>query len=48
MARPDVRERMQKIVFEPATSSGAELAERIRAGTAFWEPIVKSSGWVSQ
>jgi tripartite-type tricarboxylate transporter receptor subunit TctC len=48
LARSDVGERLQKIVFEPATSSGAELAERIRAGAAFWEPIVKSSGWVSQ
>jgi tripartite-type tricarboxylate transporter receptor subunit TctC len=48
LARPDVRERMQRIVFEPAHGSPAELAEKIRGGIAYWEPVVRASGWVLQ
>lgn len=48
LARPDVRERLQKIVFEPAYGSPEDLTRLIRAGTAFWEPVVRSSGWVPQ
>jgi len=48
LARPDVRERMQKIVFEPAHGTPDELIRLVRAGTAFWEPVVRSSGWVPQ
>jgi tripartite-type tricarboxylate transporter receptor subunit TctC len=48
LAKPEVRERMQRIVFEPAPSSPEELAALMRAGTALWEPIVRGSGWVPQ
>ena len=48
LARPDVRERMQKIVFEPAHGTPDELIRLVRAGTAFWEPVARSSGWVPQ
>ena len=48
LARADVRERMQRIVFEPAPSSPEELAALMRAGTALWEPVVRGSGWVPQ
>lgn len=48
LALPDVRERMHKIVFEPAYGTPEELTNRVRAGTALWEPVVKSSGWVPQ
>lgn len=48
LARPDVRERMAKIVFEPAAGSPEDLARLVRAGTALWEPVVRSSGWVPQ
>jgi tripartite-type tricarboxylate transporter receptor subunit TctC len=48
LARPDVRERMERIVFEPQHGSPAELGEKIRQGTALWEPIVRASGWVPQ
>lgn len=44
----DVRERMAKIVFEPAAGSPEELARLVRAGTALWEPVVRASGWVPQ
>ena len=48
LARPDVRERMQRIVFEPAHGTPAALGEKIRQGAAFWEPVVRESGWVLQ
>ena len=48
LAKPEVRERMQRIVFEPAPSSPEELAALMRAGTALWEPVVRGSGWVPQ
>ena len=48
LAKPEVRERMAKIVFEPAHGSPEDLAKLVRAGTAFWEPVVKASGWVMQ
>jgi tripartite-type tricarboxylate transporter receptor subunit TctC len=48
LARPDVRERLHKIVFEPAPGTPAQLDQLVRSGTAFWEPVVRSSGWVPQ
>jgi len=48
LARPDVRERMLKVVFEPAHGSAEQLGQLVQAGTAFWEPVVKGSGWVPQ
>jgi len=48
LARPDVRERLQKVVFEPAHGSPERLAQLVQAGSAFWEPVVKGSGWVPQ
>ena len=45
---PDVRERMVKLVFEPLTGTPAALSERIATDTRYWEPIIKSSGWVMQ
>ena len=48
LTRPEVRERMLKVVFEPAHGSPQALGDLVRASTAFWEPVVKSSGWVPQ
>ena len=48
LARRDVRDRLNKIVFEPAFGTADELGQLVRAGTAYWEPIVKASGWVPQ
>lgn len=48
LARADVRERLHKIVFEPAAGSPEDLTRLIRAGTALWEPAVRTSGWVLQ
>jgi tripartite-type tricarboxylate transporter receptor subunit TctC len=48
LARPDVRERLAKIVFEPAPGSPEQLTQLVRAGIGYWEPVVKASGWVPQ
>jgi tripartite-type tricarboxylate transporter receptor subunit TctC len=48
LAKPAVRERLDKIVFEATHSSPEDLGRLVRAGTAFWEPVVKASGWVPQ
>ena len=48
LARADVREKMLKVVFEPAHGSPEQLGQLVQAGTAFWEPVVKGSGWVPQ
>ncbi len=48
LGRAEVRERMNKIVFEPMFSSPEDLTRLVRAGTAYWEPIVRSSGWALQ
>lgn len=48
LANPEVRERMTKIVFEPAFGSPAQLTDLMAADTKYWEPLVKASGWVLQ
>jgi tripartite-type tricarboxylate transporter receptor subunit TctC len=48
LAEPDVRERMARLVFEPLTGPPAALSERIAADSRYWEPIIRSSGWVRQ
>jgi tripartite-type tricarboxylate transporter receptor subunit TctC len=48
LARADVRERMSKIVFEPAFGSAEDLGKLVRDGTSYWEPVVRASGWVPQ
>ena len=48
LSNPEVRERMIKIVFEPAFGSPAQLTALIQADARYWDPLVKSSGWVLQ
>ena len=48
LAQPDVRERMVKMVFEPAGGSPAAMTEVMQADTRYWEPLVKASGWTMQ
>ena len=48
LANPSVRQRMLKIEFEPAPGSPEALARLIKTGADYWEPVVKSSGWVPQ
>ena len=48
LALPDVKERMTKLVFEPAPGTPAAMGEKVQAGMAFWAPQVKAAGWVMQ
>ena len=48
LARPHVRERLQKIEFFPAGGSPEALSQLVKTGTDFWEPVVRGSGWVPQ
>jgi tripartite-type tricarboxylate transporter receptor subunit TctC len=45
LARPEVREKLQAIGFIPVGSTQEELAQEIAANTAFWQPIVKATGY---
>ena len=48
LAQPDVRERMAKMVFEPAGGSPGAMTDVMQADTRYWEPLVKASGWTMQ
>ena len=48
LAQPEVRERMQKMVFEPAPGTPTAMTEVMQADTRYWEPLVKASGWTLQ
>ena len=48
LAQPDVRERMAKMVFEPAGGSPGAMTDVMQADTRYWEPLVKASGWAMQ
>ena len=48
LAQPDVRERMVKMVFEPAGGSPGAMTDVMQADTRYWEPLVKASGWAMQ
>ena len=45
LAKPEVREKLQAIGFIPVGSTPAGLAEELAANTAFWQPIVKATGY---
>ena len=48
VAQPDVRERMVRMVFEPATGTPQGLFDLMQADARYWEPLVKAAGWVPQ
>jgi tripartite-type tricarboxylate transporter receptor subunit TctC len=48
LGEPEVRERMARLVFDPLTGPPGALTERITADTRYWEPVIRSSGWVKQ
>ena len=45
LAKPDVREKLQAIGLIPVGSTPADLTKQLAADTAFWQPIVKSTGY---
>lgn len=48
LAKPQVRQRLEAIEFHPAHGSPEALAQLVRSGTQFWQPVVKSAGFVPQ
>jgi tripartite-type tricarboxylate transporter receptor subunit TctC len=45
LARPDVKEKLLAIGLIPVGSTPEELSQELAANTAFWQPIVKASGY---
>lgn len=48
LAVAEVRERILRLVFEPTGGSAGALGDLVRADTRYWDPVVRSSGWVPQ
>jgi tripartite-type tricarboxylate transporter receptor subunit TctC len=45
LAKPEVREKLLAVTLVPVGSTPEELAQRLAANTAFWQPIVKATGY---
>ena len=45
LAKPEVREKLTAIGLIPVGSSAEELSKELAANTAFWQPIVKETGY---
>jgi tripartite-type tricarboxylate transporter receptor subunit TctC len=45
LTKPDVREKLQAIGLIPVGSNAEGLAAELTANTAFWQPIVKATGY---
>jgi tripartite-type tricarboxylate transporter receptor subunit TctC len=45
LAKPDVREKLLAIGLIPVGSTPEELSRELAANTAFWQPIVKATGY---
>jgi tripartite-type tricarboxylate transporter receptor subunit TctC len=45
IAKPDVQEKLKNVTLIPVGSSQDELTKALAADTAFWQPIVKATGY---
>ena len=45
LARPDVKEKLLAVTLIPVGSTPEELTRALAADTAFWQPIVKATGY---
>ena len=45
LAKPDVREKLLAIGLIPVGTTPEGLAQELAANTAFWQPIVKATGY---
>ena len=45
LAKPDVKEKLNAVSLIPVGSTPEELTQRLAADTAFWQPIVKATGY---
>jgi tripartite-type tricarboxylate transporter receptor subunit TctC len=45
LAKPEVREKLMTIGLIPVGSTQEGLVQELAANTAFWQPIVKATGY---
>ena len=45
LAKPEVKEKLLAVTLIPVGSTPEELAQRLAADNAFWQPIVKATGY---
>ena len=45
LARPDVKEKLNAVMLIPVGSTPENLTKALAADTAFWQPIVKQTGY---
>ncbi|MBI5322925.1 Bug family tripartite tricarboxylate transporter substrate binding protein [Bradyrhizobium sp.] len=45
LARPDVKEKLNAVTLIPVGSTPEQLTKALAADTAFWQPIVKATGY---
>jgi len=45
LAKPDVKEKLLALMLDPVGSTPEELTQELAANTAFWQPIVKATGY---
>jgi tripartite-type tricarboxylate transporter receptor subunit TctC len=45
LAKPEVKEKLQAVSLIPVGSTPEELSQRLAADNAFWQPIVKATGY---
>jgi len=45
LAKPDVKEKLNAVTLIPVGSTPEELTKALAADTAFWQPIVKATGY---
>ena len=45
LAKPEVREKLLAIGLIPVGTTPEELTQELAANTAFWQPIVKATGY---
>lgn len=48
LAAPNVREKMEALVFDPMPTTGQALGARIKSELATLAPLVQATGWVKQ
>jgi tripartite-type tricarboxylate transporter receptor subunit TctC len=45
LAKPEVKEKLNAVTLIPVGSTPEELTRALAADTAFWQPIVKATGY---
>jgi tripartite-type tricarboxylate transporter receptor subunit TctC len=45
LARPDVKEKLKAVTLIPVGSTPEDLTKALATDTAFWQPIVKATGY---